>query len=161
MTKDGVRARRAGDLPSLLTLLQHTHDEQGYPVRQEAVAAPWLALPAELASWVAVDGATVLGHVALHPVHGACGPLWETLGEVAVVSRLFTDGSVPGTGSALLSTAVERATSLGRTAVLEVWVLSPAYGWYLRRGWTELGRVDQRWGDVPVVVAALRAPGRS
>ncbi len=156
-----VRSRREGDVPALVALLQRTHDEQGYPVRQEAVAALWLALPEELSSWVAVDGATVLGHVALHPVHGACASLWATQGEVAVVSRLFTDGSVPGTGSALLSTAVDRATSLGRSAVLEVWVQSPAYGWYLRRGWVDLGRVDQRWGDVPVVVAAVTAPGRS
>jgi hypothetical protein len=55
--------------------------------------------------------------------------------ELAVVSRLFTDRTLAGAGSALLAHAVAQAGALDRTAVLEVDVLSPALGFYLRRGW--------------------------
>lgn len=156
-----VRSRRTNDVPALLALLQRTHDEQSYPVRQEAVAAGWLAPAEELSAWVAVGGAAVLGHVALHPVHGASAALWSKVpGPQVVVSRFFTDGSERGTGLRLLDHAVSRAHRLGCTPVLEVWCESPALGWYVRRGWRSLGRTDQLWGDRPVLVAALVGPAR-
>lgn len=163
MTQLVVRSRQAGDVPTLVGLLQRTHDEQRYPVRQEAVTAGWLAPADELAAWVAVDralpGATVLGHVALHPVHGESVALWSQVpGSPVVVSRLFTDGSRRGTGLRLLGVAVEEAHRLGRTPVLEVWCESPALDWYLRRGWRSLGVTDQVWGDQPVRVTALAEP---
>lgn len=153
-----VRDRLAGDMPALVALLQRTHDEQRYPVRQEAVAAAWLAPTDELAAWVAVDG-DVLGHVALHPVHGESTVLWAQVpGRLVVVSRLFTDGSQRGTGAQLLDHAVGEAHRLGSTPVLEVWREGPALGWYLRRGWTSLGVCHQVWGDHPVLAEALVGP---
>ena len=143
-------------MPALVALLQRTHDEQRYPVRQEAVTAAWLAPPDELAAWVAVCSDGVLGHVALHPVHGESAVLWSQVpGPLVVVSRLFTDGAARGTGVRLLDHAVRAAARLGRTPVLEVWRESSALGWYLRRGWRSLGVTPQVWGDQPVLVVAL------
>ena len=157
----GVRPREPHDLPVLLALLQRTHDSEGYPVRRAAVSADWLADPVELGGWVGTDGGAVRGHVALHPAKGPALALWEQgagTGALAVVSRLFTDRAVRGTGSALLQHAVAQAGRRGRTAVLEVDVLSPALGFYLRRGWRDAGRCVQHWGHRTVDVAALLQP---
>ena len=157
----GVRLRRPGDLPVLLALLQRTHDREGYPVRAAAVSADWLADPVELGGWVATDGDAVRGHVALHPPKGPAVPVWQAgagTDALAVVSRLFTDRARPGTGTSLLAHAVAQASERGRTAVLEVDVLSPALGFYLRRGWRDAGRCVQHWGDRTVDVAALVQP---
>ena len=145
----------------LLALLQRTHDEEGYPVRRTAVSADWLADPVEVGGWVAEDSDGVRGHVALHPPKGPALVLWQAgagSDALAVVSRLFTDRAVRGTGTALLQHAVAQAGERGRTAVLEVDVLSPALGFYLRRGWRDAGRCVQRWGHRTVDVAALVQP---
>ena len=145
----------------LLALLQRTHEQEGYPVRAAAVSADWLADPAELGGWVATADRRVLGHVALHPPHGPAVPQWQAAAgtdALAVVSRLFTDRSEKGTGSALLAYAVAEARARNRTAVLEVDVLSPALGFYLRRGWREAGRCVQQWGHRTVDVATLVQP---
>ena len=158
----GVRPRQPEDLPVLLALLQRTHEQEGYPVRAEAVSDWWLADPDELGAWVVDDGA-VRGHVALHPPRGTALPLWhDHLGteELALVSRFFTDRAVRGTGSALLQHAVADAGRRGLTAVLEVDVLSPALGFYLRRGWRDAGRCVEQWGHRTVDVAALVQPPR-
>lgn len=167
-----VRDRRDGDLDVLLALLQRTHEQEGYPVRAEAVSAAWLTSAdkpgwpqqPELGGWVAVAGDRVLGHVALHPAGGPCLPLWtagadRTVDELAVVSRLFTDRTVRGAGTALIAHAVAAAGLRGRRAVLEVDARSPAYGLYLRQGWREAGRTPQQWGHRRVDSAALVAPG--
>ena len=162
-----VRDRRPIDLPVLLALLQRTHEQEGYPVRAAAVAADWLAAPGELAGAVAVHVGRVVGHVALHPgddpADASALPLWrQATGRgpegLAVVSRLVTDRSTPGTGTLLLRHAVERAASLGRTAVLLVDPVSPARGFYRRRGWREVGTAVQRWGH-RTVDAVLMVPG--
>ena len=155
-----LRPRHPHDLPALLAVLQRTHEQEGYPVRAAAVSADWLADPDELGGFVAQAGDRPVGHVALHPPHGPCLPLWQQLGgaDLAVVSRLFTDRSVAGAGTALLAHAVEQSARLGRTAVLEVDVLSPALGFYLRRGWRRAGSAVQQWGHRTVDVAALVQP---
>lgn len=160
-----LRERRPDDLPALLALLQRTHEQEGYPVRAAAVAADWVASPAELGGWVAVDGEQVAGHVALLPAQGPCLPAWTSftghdVAGLAVVSRFFTDRTVrgTGTGTALLAHASCSARDLGRVPVLEVDLLSPAYGFYLRRGWQEAGRAVQQWGHRTVDVAAMAAP---
>lgn len=144
----------------LLALLERTHQRDGYPVRPGAVRTDWIASTAELGGWVADDG-TVRGHVALHPASGAALPLWQHgagSDRLAVVSRLYTDRSVPGTGTALLAHAVTQAAALGRTAVLEVDVRSPALGFYRRRGWRDAGTCVTQWGSRTVEVAALVQP---
>jgi GNAT superfamily N-acetyltransferase len=155
------RARTPADLPRLLEVLQRTHEQEGYPVRAAAVSADWLADPVELGGWVAESDLRAVGHVALHPAKGPCVPLWQAAAgeqELAVVSRLFTDRTVRGAGTLLLEHAVTQASGLQRTAVLEVDVLSPALGFYLRRGWRDAGRAVQQWGHRTVDVAALLQP---
>ena len=145
----------------LLALLQRTHEQEGYPVRASAVSPDWLASPQELGGWVAHECDRVLGHVALHPERGPSLPLWQQAaggGALAVVSRLFTDRSVPGAGTALLTHAAAQARALGRVPVLEVDVLSPALPFYLRRGWRTVGTVVQQWGHRTVEAAALIGP---
>jgi len=149
-----VRTRRQHDLPALLALLQRTHEQAGYPVRASAVRSEWLASTAELHGAVAIAGERVVGHVALHPADGvdpAALGLWRqatgrTPEGLAVVSRLFTDHSVPGAGTLLLAHAVSRAAELGRVAVLIVDPDSPARAFYRRRGWREVGTTRQQWG---------------
>jgi GNAT superfamily N-acetyltransferase len=162
-----VRDRRPEDLSVLLPLLQRTHEQEGYPVRAAAVRADWLASPDELDAAVAVTGERVVGHVALHPApahdDSAAVLQWErAVGrpseELAVVSRLFTDRSVRGAGTALLAEAVLRATRLLRVAVLLVDPDSPARGFYLRRGWQPVGVATQQWGHRTVEAALLVPP---
>lgn len=131
-------------------------------MRATAVSADWLADPAELGGWVA-DAGRPVGHVALHPAHGPCLPVWRQgagTDALAVVSRLVTDRSVQGAGTALLAHAVAEAAARGRVAVLEVDELSPALAFYLRRGWRRAGSAVQQWGHRTVDVAALVSPHR-
>lgn len=161
-----LRLRRPADLDALLVLLQQVHEQDGYPVRAEAVSAAWLTAAAkpgqptlpELGGWVAVDGARVVGHVGLHPAAGPCLPLWEAVApsaSLAVVSRLFTDRSVQGAGTDLLSYAVGEAGAIGRRPVLEVDAEGQAYSFYVRRGWRDVGRTPQQWGHRLVDSAAM------
>ena len=164
-----VRVREPRDLPVLLTLLGRTHEQDGYPVRAAAVSAAWLAPPGELSAAVAVDGDRVVGHVALHPAEGpdddpALSGWRRATGRdpegLAVVSRLFTDRSAPGTGTLLLAHAVQRAAELGRSAVLLVDPQGPALGFYRRRGWAEVGTAVQQWGHRTVEAVLMVAPPR-
>ena len=77
-----------------------------------------------------------------------------------MVSRFFTDRTVRGAGTALLDHAAQQARARDRVPVLEVDLLSPAYGFYLRRGWREAGQAVQQWGHRTVDVAAMVAPPR-
>ena len=159
-----VRPRRPDDVPPLLVLLRRTHEQEGYPVRETAVSGWWLASERELGGWAAEQDGRLLGHVALHPADDdvvAC-PLWERAtgrdaDGLAVVSRLFTDRTVPGTGGALLQHAVEQAAALDRTPVLQVDPDSAARAFYLRRSWTEVGTARQQWGH-RTVDAVLMVP---
>jgi GNAT superfamily N-acetyltransferase len=158
-----LRPREPHDLPALLTLLQRVHEQDGYPVRAVAVSDWWLASADELGGWVATEGDRVLGHVALHPADGAALPLWQQAtgrepDGLAVVSRLFTDRSVRGAGSALLSCAVQQAHDLGRRPVLEVDPDSSGRALYLRRGWREVGTVLEQWGHRRVQAVVMVGP---
>ena len=153
-----VRARQPADLPPLLPVLERAHREVGYPRRASNVRTGWLADDEALGAWVAVDAGRVVGHVALHPASGACLPLWSAAtgrdaDGLAVVSRLLS--AAPGAGSALLARAEQEAAVRGRAAVLEVDLGGGALGFYLRRGWTRVGEVEQQWGEHRVLVAVL------
>lgn len=159
-----VRRRRPEDVPPLIEMLQAVHEQEGYPVRAAAVSAQWLASDAELQGWVALDGERVVGHVALHPADGAALPGWQAATRcdadgLAVVSRLFTDRSVPGAGSTLLAHAADAARAAGRRAVLQVDPEAAAVRFYLRRGWREVGTVRQQWGHRTVDAVLMVAPG--
>ena len=75
------------------------------------------------------------------------------------MSRLFTDRSVPGAGTALLTAAVARAAELERVAVLLVDPDSPARAFYRRRGWQEVGSAVQHWGARTVDAVLMVPPG--
>ena len=163
-----LRPRRPDDLPVLLALLQRTHEQEGYPVRAQAVSSWWLAPADELWSAVALDGDRVVGHVALHPPEPDGLPAWQTAtgrgsDGLMAVSRLFTDRTVPGAGGALLDAALRHAAEAGREAVLLVDPDSPARGFYRRRGWREVGVAVQTWGHRTVgavlMCRAARPPG--
>ena len=132
-------------------------------MRAVAVSAWWLACEHELWSAVAAEGGRVVGHVALHPPDEVAVPRWRAATGrdaegMAMVSRLFTDRSVRGAGTALLQEAVEQAARTGRTAVLQVDPEAPALGFYRRRGWREAGCVRQQWGHRVVDAVLLVAP---
>ena len=151
-------------MPPLLVVLQRMHERVGYPVRPAAVSDWWLASEQELGGWVACAGERVVGHVALHPADGAALPLWQSAtgrphDQLAVVSRLFTDGTVPGAGTALLAHAVERAQSSGRVPVLEVDPQGGAADFYRRRGWRQVGSVVEQWGHRTVDAIVMVHPG--
>ncbi|WP_375499240.1 GNAT family N-acetyltransferase [uncultured Jatrophihabitans sp.] len=154
-----VRPRRDADLPVLLTMLQRTHEREGYPVRASAVRADWLAAPRELAGLVAEHDRRVIGHIALHPTavpgndagEDAAAVQWQhatgvAVGRLAVLSRFVTDRSVPGNGTTLLAHAVRAAADIDRVPVLLVDPDSAARDFYLRRGWREVGAARQQWG---------------
>ncbi|MCW2607565.1 MAG: hypothetical protein JWO60_2258 [Frankiales bacterium] len=158
-----LRPRRPADLPALLALLQRTHEQEGYPVRQVAVSDWWLASEDELWSAVAEQDGRLLGHVALHPPDPAGLAAWtQAAGRpvegLAMVSRLFTDRSVPGTGSALLDAAVAHACAVDRVPVLQVDPEAAALDFYLRRSWWRAGTVQQQWGHRTVDAVLLVAP---
>ncbi|KQS54667.1 hypothetical protein ASG36_19540 [Geodermatophilus sp. Leaf369] len=155
-----VRPRAGADLPGLLAILQRSHELHAYPVRASVVRADWLALPTELMGAVAEHEGRVVGHVALHPADGPGHDAGEQLAaqrwaaatgvpvsQLAVVSRLVTEGSVRGAGSALLAHAVRVAGDLGRVPVLLVEPEADARGFYRRRGWREIGTARQQWGE--------------
>ena len=168
-----VRPRRDSDLNTLLPILQRAHSTHRYPVRAAAVRADWLAAPNELAAWVAEHDDAVVGHVALHPTAspeqdaGAddASAQWQRATGVgadrlAVVSRLVTDGCVPGSGTTLLAHAVNAARDAGRIPVLLVDPSSTALGFYDRRGWHRIGTSAQQWGEYRVDAVLMVAPVR-
>ncbi|KZF08859.1 MULTISPECIES: GNAT family N-acetyltransferase [unclassified Rhodococcus (in: high G+C Gram-positive bacteria)] len=168
-----VRPRRHGDLTTLLPILQRAHELHRYPVRAAAVRADWLAPPNELAAWVAESDDAVVGHVALHstaapgtdPGADDASAQWRratgvAADRLAVVSRLVTDGSVPGSGTTLLAHAIDAARDAGRVAVLLVEPSSAALGFYRRRGWQQIGTSAQQWGEYRVDAVLMVAPSR-
>ena len=166
-----VRPRRPGDLSALFPILQRSHETQGYPVRAAVVRADWLAAPDELAAWVAEHDDAVVGHIALHPTATPgqdpgtddASEQWQratgvAADRLAVVSRLVTDGSVPGSGTTLLTHAVDAARDMGRVPVLLVDPNSAALGFYRRRGWRQIGTSAQQWGEYRVDAVLMVAP---
>jgi GNAT superfamily N-acetyltransferase len=155
-------------VPPLLELLQRTHEQDGYPVRAEAVSGWWLASTNELASAVAVVEERVVGHVALHPAAEPADAVeqWTAAtglpaDRLALVSRLFTDRSCAGAGTALLGHAVDLAAGQGRHAVLLVDPDSAARGFYVRRGWRQVGSSRQQWGHRIVDAVLMVAPAET
>ncbi len=167
-----VRPRVPADLPALVAILRRSHEEHGYPVRASVVRADWLALPTELFAAVAEHAGRVVGHVALHPAathdegerlaaRGWVAATGVPREELAVVSRLVTDGSVRGAGLALLRAAVAAARAADREPVLLVEPAAAARGFYRRHGWREVGTARQHWGEheVDAVLMVVERPG--
>lgn len=160
-------------MPALVQILQRSHEQYGYPVRASVVRADWLAPAEELGAWVGEHDGRVIGHVALHPapVPGRDAESDDALAQwqratgasadrLAVVSRLVTDGSVPGGGTALFRRAVAAAAEMDRVPVLLVEPRSAAVGFYERRGWRRIGTSAQQWGEHRVDAVLMVAAGR-
>jgi GNAT superfamily N-acetyltransferase len=146
-----IRPRTEADLPAVADLLRGTHETDAYPVVLPADLVAWGAASEVVAAWVAVDDATVVGHVVLtEPDAGAATAQWEaatgrTGSEIGVVRRLVVHRRAQGTGTgrALLATAVTAAHELGRRPVLDMSDnLEAAGALYASAGFTEVGEYD-------------------
>ncbi|WP_392542185.1 GNAT family N-acetyltransferase [Oryzobacter telluris] len=155
-----VRPREAADVPALARLLGEQQALTGYPVRWPLPfpAEEFVVRGSEVAAWVAVDGADVVGHVSLLDL----APGWDTdawvaatglpPGAMAAVGVLFVDPACTGrgVGSTLLAAAVGHARELGRTPVLDVVQETPrAVELYRRHGWQVVGAAGLAPGRPP------------
>lgn len=145
-----VRARTDADTAALVDVLRATHESDGYPVRARAVSAAFLTPERQAGAWVAEDGGTVVGHVALvHPVDEPA--LVTATGlpptDLAGIARLFVAPSTRGLGvaRALLDTACAAARAESRHPVLDVVDGSPAAALYERLGWRRVATVPAAW----------------
>lgn len=158
-----VRARRDEDLPHLEQALGRQQPRSGYPVRWPLPfpVVDFIVRPQEIAAWTAVLGADdpagggrPVGHVSLTRVEDDdLGRVWAAgaglpIDRLVCVSALFVDEGLRGSGvgTALLTTAQERAGELGLRPVLDVAQRHRgAAEFYARRGWRIIGRTRPPW----------------
>jgi len=145
-----IRRRSADDLDRCEALLRIVHLQDSYPFYLPSDVRGFVADPSALASWVAIDGDEVLGHVALHP--GSTEPVirlateatgWPAAG-FGVISRLLVAPETRGRqlGLRLLARATEEALMLGLRPLLDVDTSKPAaIALYEGAGWRRLGQV--------------------
>lgn len=158
-----VRPRRRDDLPQLEQVLGRQQSRSGYPVRWPLPfpVVDFIVRPQEIAAWTAVrepeqpdKGGAPVGHVSLTRVEDDdLGRAWALGAGLAIdrlvcVSALFVDEGLRGSGvgTALLTTAAERAGALGLRPVLDVAQRHRgAAEFYARRGWRVIGRTRPQW----------------
>ncbi|MFD0026358.1 GNAT family N-acetyltransferase [Streptomyces sp. NPDC058382] len=149
MEQPEIRRRRDDDMKACVEALATVHEADRYPARWPADPAGWLTPDGLLDAWVALDGADVLGHVALtgtDPVMAADAGLRPD--ELVAVSRLFATASARrrGVASALLATAETAAAAGGLRLVLEVEDGgSAAVALYERAGWRHVASRPGDW----------------
>lgn len=127
-------------------MLRKVHRHDRYPSTLDHVEA-FLTPGYEAASWVAVRGGAVAGHVALHnPPSSATMDFAASrlagADSPVLVSRLFVDVNERGRGvaRALLRTAAGHARASGLRAVLDVGQdFAAAVSLYDSEGWLRLG----------------------
>ena len=168
-----VRPRTAQDLPALVSLLQATHEADGYPTHWPRDPRRVVAPPYEEAAGVAVVASAtgdvaagegpvaggegpVAGHVALHePLQDpACEQAMAATGLVAdrlvAVGRLFTAPGRrrEGLGRLLLDHARAMAEARDRRPFLNVVQrLGGAVALYQSSGWTNVGPLTISFAD--------------
>jgi GNAT superfamily N-acetyltransferase len=164
-----IRPRRTGDLPGLAALLADQQPASRYPFRWPLPfpVEEFLVRPTEERAWVGeIDGA-LAGHVAVTRPNGEIADAFTSAWPgtaVAEVSVLFTGTAFRGTGvgGRLLDTAVAEIRGSGRTPALDVLPThSVAVGFYLHRGWVEIGRLRPAWlpADEADVALMVLPPG--
>lgn len=145
-----IRARREGDVLPLVAVAEAVRGVDRWPPHRVGPTSDFIAPPGPVAAFVAVDGLTVVGHVALHErsakrvMDVAAGALGVEPSSLAVVSRLFVapDQRGRGVGMRLTEAAADASLEDGRHPILDVWAeLEPAIGLYERAGWRRLGEV--------------------
>ncbi|HTU87409.1 MAG TPA: GNAT family N-acetyltransferase [Solirubrobacteraceae bacterium] len=149
-----LRPRRPEDLEACVALLRDVHEADGYPLVWPADPASWLAGTGDLATWVAEEDGTILGHLSLRRLDAArSGSPWHEALPVpveqrAVVSRFFvsTRARRLGIGDALMTRAEQHAAEEKLRLVLDVAVENrTAIAFYQRRGWRRVGT-----GELPL-----------
>ncbi len=131
-----------------------------YPPRG-AIDVDWFLEPPEhVAAWVAEDGASVAGHVALHSATDyvttrlASDHLNRPRSTLGLIARLFVAPTHrgAGVGSALLARAATAAIERDLHPVLDVAThLTGAVSLYESVGWERVGKVVlDAWDGVPV-----------
>jgi GNAT superfamily N-acetyltransferase len=171
-----VRDRTQADLAACLDIARTVQARDNYPPRG-AVDDDWfIAPPEQLAAWVAEEGSSIAGHVALHSApnyvstrlassHLACGQ-----DELGVVARLFVDPANRGSGigEALLARATAAAVDRSLYPMLDVAThLSNAVALYESAGWERIGEVvldawdEETMEPLPLYVYVLSRTDRT
>ena len=155
-----VRNRTQADLGPCLHMARAVKAQDDYPPRG-AIDIDWFLAPAEqLGAWVAEEGSSILGHVALHSATDyvttrlASDHLGRPQSDFGLVARLFVDPSRRGSGvgQALLARATASAVKRGLHPVLDVAThLDGAVALYESAGWVRAGEVVLSvWDGQPV-----------
>ena len=151
-----IRPRCDSDAEALEAIAYRTHELDGYPKYMPQDLRSFIVDTGALGAWVAVDGARVVGHVALHRssvaevMETALSVTGLTVDGIAVVARMLVDPGArrQGIGRALLEKATDEAARLGRRAVLDVVDdHRAALALYDDCGWTRVGQVDWELQD--------------
>ncbi|WP_370379805.1 GNAT family N-acetyltransferase [Catenulispora sp. GAS73] len=160
-----IRPRHPDDLPACAKALFGVHEKDGYPVHWPTDPEHWLTPDHLLGAWVAPDGDSILGHVALtQPTAPFAAAINQPAPNLALVGRLFVtpDARRTGLASALLSHAAQAARDEGRQAVLEVDAnATAAVTFYERAGWHFLRTDTGGWiaaDGLPARVRIYLAP---
>ncbi|MFD4761313.1 GNAT family N-acetyltransferase [Streptomyces sp. NPDC058439] len=160
-----IRRRRDGDMEACVAALATVHEADRYPTEWPADPGSWLTPHGLLDAWVAVDGPTVLGHVALTRTGEV---LAQEAGlpaaELASVARLFarSEARRRGVASALLDMVRTAAAADGVRLVLEAEEGgAAAIALYERAGWRHVGSRTDDWTTAdgrPARMHAYMAP---
>lgn len=151
-----VRNRSAADLETCGEILRRVHEHDGYPVEGVADTDAWLNPPTLTNAWVATLDNTIVGHALLtSPTNDdAAARIWHEhsgvpLAAITVFGRLFVDPTVRGhhAGSHLMKAALQYATTLHQTTVLDVMEKDDAaIHLYERAGWRPIGEARHTFG---------------
>ncbi|MEU9618433.1 MULTISPECIES: GNAT family N-acetyltransferase [unclassified Streptomyces] len=161
MSAAEIRHRRDGDMEACVDALATVHEADRYPAEWPADPKNWLTPHGLLDAWVAVDGPTVLGHVALTRTEEVLAKeAGLPVAELASVARLFarSEARRRGVASALLDTVRAAAAADGVRLVLEAEEGgAAAIAFYERAGWRYLGSRTDGWTTADGRVARMRA----
>ncbi|MFB6778885.1 GNAT family N-acetyltransferase [Streptomyces sp. NPDC056352] len=156
-----VRRRRGSDMAACTDALATVHETDRYPAQWPADPRSWLTPRGLIDAWVAVDGPTVLGHVALTRTGEAlAGDIGLPAEQLLSVARLFSHSGARrlGVAGALLDTAREAAAADGVRLALEVEDGGKAaIALYERHGWTYVGSRTDDWTTADGRPARMRA----
>jgi GNAT superfamily N-acetyltransferase len=125
----GLRRRRAQDVPACARLLRVVHYEAPFPAKAIDAPRAWLCGDDVLDAWVVERQDEILGHIAISHIgrDSTSSYRWREMTgreqtELAAVSRLFVrqKSRGAGLGTSLLDSAVAEIRARGLVPVLEV-----------------------------------------
>lgn len=151
-----VRIRTDEDLDACVALAEVVHRLDGYPRYLPGSFRQFLPSAAALSAWVAVNGTTVVGHVAFHrrtssqALALASQATGQPADRLAVIARLLVSPETRrnGIGRVLLDAVAHDAVGRGLSPVLDVVVdHHAAIALYERCSWVRAGQVTARFAD--------------